>query len=289
MKKFLFLVLILVAVNTLNAQKYYTVIAKSGLNIRTEPNLNSQKVGKFEFGENLELIKSSGITFDILDEGKKVVGKWVKMQSEDGTNGYVFSGFLLPAERNPKDVPGCDPDFGTCGIKASNDFFDLEIFDFQGQVYEIKNDTLYVADEMSEISHKLIHIKPNKKYKKVKVSYTYMERMYPFNKIGLIENNTGEEWIGTDSYNEIKYNKGAFFRGPNLNSDKIQKERVKKLNLTKSEYWGHNGEGAWVPTYNFRGTVYAYSIPYTLFKLILTDHSGNETIKYIQISNPSGC
>ena len=69
------------------------VIAKSGLNYRKKP--KGEIIGKFEFGEEVEIVKNTNIFESITDENKQIKGEWLgvitKKQSEIK---YVFGGFL---------------------------------------------------------------------------------------------------------------------------------------------------------------------------------------------------
>jgi len=69
------------------------VIAKSGLNYRKKP--KGQIIGKFEFGEQLEIIEKTNIFQNILDEGKQIKGEWLGVVTKNQPDiKYVFDGFL---------------------------------------------------------------------------------------------------------------------------------------------------------------------------------------------------
>ncbi|WP_165748741.1 SH3 domain-containing protein [Cellulophaga sp. Z1A5H] len=70
---------------------YTYVIAKSGLNYRTEP--NGDVIGKFKFGNKLNIIKNTGITKYIYDNGYIIKEEWLGIESQNDTV-YTFGGYL---------------------------------------------------------------------------------------------------------------------------------------------------------------------------------------------------
>ncbi|QWX85575.1 SH3 domain-containing protein [Cellulophaga sp. HaHaR_3_176] len=102
MKKLFFTFLIIITINTSFAQTELLVKAKNGLNIRSESNLKSEKVGKFKYAEKIEVLEKTDIYFEIIDNEEIIKGQWYKVKGKSLTGeivtGYVFSGFLT----NPK-------------------------------------------------------------------------------------------------------------------------------------------------------------------------------------------
>ncbi len=69
------------------------VIAKSGLNYRKKP--KGKIIGKFEFGEQVEIKKRTQIFQNISDEGKQIKGEWLGVITKNQPDiKYVFDGFL---------------------------------------------------------------------------------------------------------------------------------------------------------------------------------------------------
>lgn len=91
--------------STMRAQEYF-VNAKSGLNVRESNELSSEKVAKIPFGVIVEKVADTNETLTVNDNGKKVIGKWVKIKynnygylvSKETTHfereGFVFDGYL---------------------------------------------------------------------------------------------------------------------------------------------------------------------------------------------------
>jgi hypothetical protein len=101
-KKLKILLLILFSVNVYGES--FTVLVKSGLNIRKEPNSKSERVGLLAFGTVVEAEINSETDYDHtfrykhyteIIEGKK--GFWIKI-SHNKIDGYIFSGFGLVGE-----------------------------------------------------------------------------------------------------------------------------------------------------------------------------------------------
>lgn len=77
------------------------VIAESGLIYRKKPNLNSEKLGKFELGSKLSVIEKTGIDLEVRDNQKTIKGEWIKVTSKRSKwhSGYVFDAFVLDSTK----------------------------------------------------------------------------------------------------------------------------------------------------------------------------------------------
>jgi hypothetical protein len=87
----------------------FTILARSGLNVRKEPNVKSEKVRALPYGTIVDAgkrhhLKASNQVEEVI-EGKK--GMWIKITSGN-VEGYIFSGFGLYGEWVTKG----NPDFG---------------------------------------------------------------------------------------------------------------------------------------------------------------------------------
>ena len=104
MKKILFLLFI--QVTSIYAQTELLVLAKSGLNVRINSDLQSDKIGKFIYAEKVEVLKKTNKFLNITDNGKIIKGEWYKVKGKSESNkiitGYVFSGFLTKPKQ--KDI-----------------------------------------------------------------------------------------------------------------------------------------------------------------------------------------
>ncbi len=71
------------------------VDAPSGLIVRNAPVKTANRIGKFDFGTQIEIITKTNKKLVIEDDGISIEGEWMEVH-EPTTNisGYVFSGFL---------------------------------------------------------------------------------------------------------------------------------------------------------------------------------------------------
>ncbi|PZX44460.1 SH3 domain-containing protein [Nonlabens dokdonensis] len=88
-----------VNIEEIDNKSYYnleTVTAFNGLTLRDAPNLNGQKIGKFKYRDQMEVIEAiSTDTVIINDNGFLIPGTFVKVKDTDtDLEGYVFDGFL---------------------------------------------------------------------------------------------------------------------------------------------------------------------------------------------------
>lgn len=108
MKKLLLITIYILSVTALQSQERYFVTASSGLIIREAPNINSTRIGKLPYGSTVELLETTEIKLQIIDNGEPIDGFWVKMKFNNSPfivseskkdlgydrEGYVFSEFL---------------------------------------------------------------------------------------------------------------------------------------------------------------------------------------------------
>lgn len=97
MKTTINLLAIIVAFNFATAQDIQYVNAENGLAVRENPNRGSTRLGLLDYGTVLEIIEHTNLQLDVMDNGKKLTGEWVKVRSIDAYDtfeGYVFNGFL---------------------------------------------------------------------------------------------------------------------------------------------------------------------------------------------------
>ena len=90
------------SVNAADANEKY-IAAKSGLNLRSDPNKSSKVVTLIPFGAKVTIEKSDGK--EIFLDGR--YGKWVNVKYENKT-GWVFSGFLCDFKPDTVIKPAAD-------------------------------------------------------------------------------------------------------------------------------------------------------------------------------------
>lgn len=94
MKKIIALVFLIVSVSVIGQNLSY-VTAPNGLIVREKPVRKSNRIGKFLYGAKVQIIKKTGVKFEIVDGGEKIFGEWVEVQEINGLKkGFVFSGYL---------------------------------------------------------------------------------------------------------------------------------------------------------------------------------------------------
>lgn len=99
MSRYILLTALLVALShILTAQITYRVAAESGLSIRNEPGLESERIGVLPQGTQVTLLRTTDMLDSIRDEGRVQVGLWVEVSvaSDDVEvkRGYVFDALL---------------------------------------------------------------------------------------------------------------------------------------------------------------------------------------------------
>ena len=88
------------------SQEYYVITAQNGLNVRSEPNLSSEKQGKIPFGVVVQKVAETNSELIITENGKEIKGNWVKIKYDNylylvseetepnQSEGYVFDAYL---------------------------------------------------------------------------------------------------------------------------------------------------------------------------------------------------
>ena len=141
-------------------QKPLFVKAENGLIIRTSPNKKSQRIGKFDYAEEIKLYRKTGKYIEIIDDGKNIHGEWYEVSrfnlNEPNQTGYVFSGLLTSEILN----------------KRSKIRFEDLIVEFELDGYDILSQIQkgfhLGLDSPGELENKIIKIK-TKKIKKIEL------------------------------------------------------------------------------------------------------------------------
>lgn len=97
MRKLISIVLVIVAFNFTTAQDIQYVNAENGLTIREKPNRGAMRLDLLDYGTVLEVVEHTNLKLDVMNNGEKLTGEWVKVRSLDAYDtfeGYVFNGFL---------------------------------------------------------------------------------------------------------------------------------------------------------------------------------------------------
>jgi hypothetical protein len=87
-----------IATSFAQAQDIQYVSAENGLVVREKPNRGANRVALLDYGTAIEITEHTNLQLDVLDNGRKIEGEWVKIKG-DGLyeffeEGYVFNGYL---------------------------------------------------------------------------------------------------------------------------------------------------------------------------------------------------
>ncbi|MEC3905738.1 SH3 domain-containing protein [Tamlana sp. 2201CG12-4] len=96
MKNNILTIMFLLFTMSIFGQDRMYVTAKSGLIVRDKPSLESNKIFHLPNNTMTLILKKTGISLVVTDEGKEIKGEWLKIHGFDngGNIGYVFGGFL---------------------------------------------------------------------------------------------------------------------------------------------------------------------------------------------------
>lgn len=158
MRTILICTLMLLGFTYSSAQDIKYVSAENGLVIREKPDRGSNRLGLLEFGTVLEVSELTNLKLDIIDNGRKLSGEWVKVRSVDAyeffNEGYVFSGFLTEKVLQKRFKTKYD-EFTVMldGITQKEPKNELEDFD-NIMFYEINEDESFFGASLMVKHHK---------------------------------------------------------------------------------------------------------------------------------------
>ncbi|WP_100894743.1 SH3 domain-containing protein [Cellulophaga sp. RHA19] len=283
--------------NELNGKTYYTVAAKNGLTVRNAPSINSERSGKFPAGEHLELIKDTGKSLSIVDDGLTINGNWLKVKrmshswdKKSVLTGYVFSGYLLKNESRPYNPSDA--------ITTENSTLSFKNFNITFYFYEtensyeghnvVKNDTIYTYEGVfNDLSDKLINIDTKAKIDKVELFYTFKEKVWEYGTDN-INSKKYYTWKGNNPFKKLSLTRQMTLF-PKIEYEKIGVSRQLNLKL-KDTLVHYSGEmGGTTATMSYNGKPCVHFIPDTIFKIVLHHSNGTKEIKYININLSYGC
>jgi hypothetical protein len=104
MKFTITLSLLLISFTAFN--QYVFNAAENGLLVRQKPDRLSQRIGKLQFGEKVQIIERTKRKISIRDNGNTIEARWYKISSmkDSSLSGYVFSGYLTSEHISTKRV-----------------------------------------------------------------------------------------------------------------------------------------------------------------------------------------
>ena len=120
------------------------VFAQNGLNIRSKPNLNSEKIGKIPYGEKVQVIHKDHYGYQLLNNvitenlsKYQIDGVWLKIKYKK-LKGYVLSTFLYPDYGFSDQV---EPDYVILshGLSCSYNIHNINSYNWYGLYVDDNN------------------------------------------------------------------------------------------------------------------------------------------------------
>lgn len=166
MRNLISIILVIVAFNFATAQDIQYVKAENGLAMREQPNRGAMRLALLDYGTILEVVEHTNLKLDVMDNGKKLSGEWVKVRSIDAYNffeGYVFNGFLTQEKLQKR-------------FKNKYDEFTITIDGFSEKEPEIDKVNpnfdgvlFYKLDDGETLAGKTINVKHHKEFRSIQV------------------------------------------------------------------------------------------------------------------------
>lgn len=278
---------LLFTVGQLYSQEYYSVASSNGITLRQSPDITSRKIGGLSIGEDVVVIEKTDLSLEINDGGKRITGFWYKVKSIQEFTGYVFSGYLIEKKQNPFNGSSCRNNKEWCGNTVVMRNFNFNIYGYSNDDIFYKKDTVELLESIgTDISDKLLYIKPQSDSVKVQVFYAIHELLSYWS-----EDGSQPQFLfnGYQPYKALKAKNQYFFRIPQVNSDSIRESRAINEGWKEAPNFREVGEGWWVPSYIHQGKQGFYTIDGMYLKVILTYPNGTSETKIIIASFTDGC
>jgi hypothetical protein len=177
MKSLIYFLFFISIINFSHAQSWLCVSAENGLFVRDKPNMASNTVIKLNYGTKVNVIQKTDLNMDVLDNGEKISGQWVKINAYVNfynIEGYVFNGYLTEEELKPR----YNITFDDLEVLVE----DLVIMNHNLGLNKIQSDTIKYTVELGDTpEEKMLYIKPFIHYKKVEVFQSYTTSMTVMN------------------------------------------------------------------------------------------------------------
>ncbi|TXN34744.1 SH3 domain-containing protein [Flagellimonas hymeniacidonis] len=268
---------------TFYGQDIFHVDAPNGLIVRKSPDKESERLGKFDYDEKVEVLEHTRIRLTIWDNGEAIYGQWLKVvgieANSESLSGYVFSGYLTKK-----------------GVIMFEDFT-LVMEDIYFEAFE---------ETHKDIAHVYLDFEfggnpQNKRIKIITHNYKSIEIFQQYENSVFImgEGNEGaycdltewkhyySEWI------KIPYNKtGQSFttlKYPWINEDKFIPIDMSELKAVVREKCGERWSNLISDIKDVNEYPSGVSISRIFLKINLTDKTGQITSKIIKFTLPSGC
>lgn len=165
MKTYINIIALLIAFNFAQAQDIQYVSAENGLVVRDNPSRGAKRIAKLDYGTQIEITEYSQLKLDVVDNGEKISGEWVKIKTSNTPEtvkvGYVFNGFLTKNELKKR-------------LKINFDEFIVTIDSLNAYrlepANETKKDTISMGIELGETPEgKMIRVQHLQDFSKIQI------------------------------------------------------------------------------------------------------------------------
>ncbi len=285
---FRILVVACFALSVAQAQDIQYVFAENGLVVREKPNQGAIKVGLLDYGSAVEVLEHTNLNLDVIDNNKKVSGKWVKIKGRENDEffeeGYVFNGFLTDKKiEAPLKIP----------FEAFTVFVDK--LAAHSQIIEEdsnENSMAYYIDLGTTPEDRYIKVKHHQEYRSIEVFQRHQ------NSISISNEGPHCDLLDYKHFNSswkplVKYpNSNNIFKIIVINPEDYNKFIEVNMEELKEHVKNHCGE-KWAKLMETSRSVNDYPIGVTMsqiqLKIVMTDIDGYKTEKIIVFELPMGC
>jgi len=192
MKKYISILLVIVTFGYAEAQDIQFVKAENGLVIREKPNQGATRLGMLDYGTAIEITEHTNLILDVVDNGKKLTGEWVKIRSIDAfetfDEGYVFNGFLTEEKLQKRFKTNYDAfTVNIEGISEKKAVIDEVNPDFDAVL-------IYMLKENENLDNKIVRVKHHQEFRTIQVFQKHE------NSIAISDNNSHCDLINWKHY-----------------------------------------------------------------------------------------
>ena len=287
MKTYINIIALLITFNFAQAQDIQYVSAENGLVVRDNPSRGAKRVAKLDYGTQIEITEYSQLKLDVVDNGEKISGEWVKIKTSNTPEtvnvGYVFNGFLTKTELKKR-------------LKINFDEFIVTIDSLNAYHIESTNetekDTISMGIELGETPEgKTIRVQHLQDYSKIQIfqkhenSITIMDegphcdlvnwKHYKSSWKPLKSISKHHKFI-TNSYSEKDWNNFI-----TVNIDDVKAEVKKSC--------GEGWSDLLKDTESLKDYHIGISISKIYLRIVMTDLDGDKIEKVIAFEIPMGC
>ena len=289
MKKYIYILAVLIGFNIATAQEIRYVNANNGLFLRDTPSQDSKRLDKLAYGTALEITERTNLRMDVKDNGEIISGEWVKISSKDnylnGQSGYVFDGFLTENRLKKR-------------FKIGFEDFTVEIDDLEASIIGDPQTTVHKSNHIDvdiefgeNLKNRILRIKHHTKYKSVKVFQKHE------NSITIAGNDTYCDLANWkhyySSWQPLKSTKKEnAFKTISYNNKAKQKFVKVDINAFKNAVKIHCGEDCFKlikDDKQLENNTTNVSISKVYFKVIFTTVNDEKIEKIIAFDMPRGC